>query len=443
MNVKLKGLVQEIEPLLVQYRRNFHKYPEAGWTEFRTAAKITEILLELGYSVKLGADAVSKSDMLGVPPEEELKIHMNRAVKQGANPELVKEMEGGLTGIIAELNCGEGPTVALRFDMDANDIDEPKEEKHRPFREGFSSENPGVMHACGHDGHAAIGLGVARMIVKIKDLLQGKIRLIFQPGEEGVRGAKAMVARGAADGVDYILGAHIGFQATKNRQLICGTGHFLATSKLDVSFTGIPAHAGAAPEEGHNALLAAACAALNLHAISRHGKGSTRITVGTLNAGQARNVIPPHAEMKIETRGETTEINEYMVNSVRDIIAGAAKMYGVDYEIKIVGETISGESSPELITKVKDIAQGTGLFTELIDYVSFGASEDFTAFMTTVQKNGGQGTYMMIGSQLASGHHDYYFDFDEATLACSVELLLEIVVNLIGKCQEDRIINIT
>lgn len=432
MKVNLSELVQEIQPLLIQRRRNFHKYPEAGWTEFRTAAKIAEILLELGYTVKLGACAVSKKDMLGVPSAEKLKIYMERAVQQGANPEIVKVMEGGLTGIIAELDCGEGPTVALRFDIDANDINEPKEEKHRPYREGFSSENPGVMHACGHDGHAAIGLGVARIIAQLKDLLKGKIRFIFQPGEEGVRGAKAMVARGAVDGVDYILGFHIGIQAIKNKQLICGTGHFLATSKLDVTFTGIPAHAGAAPEEGHNALLAAACAVLNMHAIPRHSKGISRISVGTLNAGQARNVIPPNAEMKIETRGETTEINEYMVSSVRDIIAGAAKMYGVDYEIKIVGEAISGESSREMITKVKSIAQGSGLFTEIKDYVSFGASEDFANFMTTVQEKGGQGTYMMIGSQLAGGHHDFYFDFDESTLADSVELILEIVINLMG-----------
>jgi len=430
MKDNFRRLVQEIEPLLIDYRRDFHRYPEAGWTEFRTGARIIEILLDLGYRVKTGADAVSKKDMLGVPSEKELKIHMERAVQQGANPEIVKSMEGGFTGIIGELNCGEGPVVALRFDIDANDIDEPKDIKHRPYREGFASENQGVMHACGHDGHTAIGLGAAQILMKTKDQLKGKIRLIFQPGEEGVRGARAMAAAGAVDGVDYILGLHIGLQAVKNRQLICGTGKFLATSKLDVTFAGTPAHAGAKPEEGHNALLAAACAALNMHAISRHGKGSSRITVGTLNAGQARNVIPPNAELKMETRGETTEINEFMFNSVRNIIAGAAMMYGVDYEIKTVGTAKSGESSPEMIKEVKTIAQETGLFTEIIDYAAFGASEDFTNFMTEVQEKGGLGTYMMVGSTLASGHHDYYFDFDEAVLADSVELITKICQKL-------------
>ena len=149
---------------------------------------------------------------------------------------------------------------------------------------------------------------------------------------------------------------------------ICSTGKFLATNKLDVTFTGIPAHAAAAPEEGRNALLAASCAALNMHAISRHSGGASRISVGMLNAGQGRNVIPPNALMKMETRGETTDINDYMYNSVQDIIAGAAKMYGVEFQTKIVGATKSGESSPEMKTKVKNIAQEMEVFTEIIDY---------------------------------------------------------------------------
>ncbi|HHT63218.1 MAG TPA: M20 family metallo-hydrolase [Clostridia bacterium] len=430
---EIRKLVRETEPVLIQRRRDFHKYPEVGWTEFRTAAKIAETLLNLGYAVKIGTDAVKPGDMLGVPSADELDKHMQRAVDQGANPEIVKTMAGGLTGVVGDLDCGDGPRVALRFDIDANDIDEPREEKHRPFREGFASQNRGVMHACAHDGHAAVGLGVAEIITRIKERLKGKIRLIFQPGEEGARGAKAMTAAGAVDGVDYLLGFHIGFQATRNRRLICGTGKFFATSKFDVSFTGSPAHAGKEPEAGHNALLAAACAALNMHAISRHGKGTSRIAVGTLHAGQARNIIPSHGEMKLETRGETTEINDYMVDSVQKIIAGAAMMYGVGYEIKNVGEAKSASSSPEMIAQVKRIAQDTGLFSDIIDYVDFGASEDFANFLTAVQEKGGLGTYMMIGSNLTAGHHDNYFDFDESTLSTGTELLLRIVVNLLGK----------
>jgi len=429
---RIRIAVKDLEDKVIAYRRDFHKYPESGWTEFRTASKIIEKLKELGFTVKIGAEANKKEAMMGVPTEEELAKHMERAINQGANPELVKAMEGGMTGVVADLKCGEGPTVALRFDMDANDINEAQDEKHRPYSEGFASQNPGVMHACGHDGHAAMGLGVAEILAGMKDDLKGTIRLIFEPGEEGSRGARAMVEAGAVDGVDYILGAHLGFKANKTGQLICGTGEFLATTKLDVTYTGVPAHAGAAPHEGRNALLAAASATLNLHAISRHGAGASRITVGVLNAGQGRNVIPPNAVFKMETRGITSEIDEYMAREARRIIEHTAKMYEVDYEIKLVGGTKSGESSPEMIQRIRKVAEEMGTFTEIIDYASFGATEDFSHFMTVVQNNGGIGSYIMIGSDLAAGHHDFYFDFDEKSLALGMELMVKMVVDLIG-----------
>lgn len=433
----MKSLITEkvkaIEPMVIEQRRDFHKYPEVGWTEFRTAAVIIEKLQSLGYDVKFGSDAVVKEDMMGVPPSEVLAEHMERAIEQGANPKLVQAMEGGLTGVIADLKVSDdGPVIALRFDIDANDICEAADEKHLPHRSGFASENFQAMHACGHDGHGAMGLGVAQILMEMKEHLKGTIRLIFQPGEEGARGARAMVAAGAVEGVTHIIGAHIGFQAKKTGELICGTGEFLATTKFDVTYTGIPAHAAAAPQEGRNALLAAATAAVNLHAIPRHSKGSSRITVGTLNAGQGRNVIPPNAIFKMETRGVTTEIDEFMFDTAKRVIIGAADMYGVEYDIKIVGGTKSGESSPEMISQVKKVAEDMEYFTNIKEYISFGATEDFSHFMSIVQENGGQGTYIMVGSDLAAGHHDFYFDFDEASLAPGIELIVRMVFDIIG-----------
>lgn len=433
MNDSLQSLVGTIAASVVANRRDFHQYPESGWTEFRTAAIIAAKLQSLGYIVRMGEQAVVKADMMGVPEEEELASHMDRAVRQGARPDLVQAMAGGLTGLIADMPCGDGPTVALRFDIDANDIQEALDEQHFPARTGFASVNADVMHACGHDGHAAMGLAVAEVLVQMKDQLKGTIRLIFEPGEEGSRGARAMVAAGAVDGVDYILGAHIGFQAKKTGQLICSTGKFLATTKLDVTYTGKPAHSGAAPEEGNNALLAAATCALNLHAIARHGQGATRITVGTLTAGQGRNVIPPNAVFKMETRGETSGLDEYMDQQARRIIAAAADMYSCQYSIKQVGGTKSGESSQAMMQKVKGVAQTIPAFTDIVDYSSFGATEDFSHFMTVVQQDGGSGTYVMIGSDLTAGHHNNYFDFDENILVPGVELLVRTVTDLIGQ----------
>ncbi len=433
MRDKIQQAAQALAPRLVAWRRDFHRYPEAGWTEFRTAALVAATLQRLGYTVKLGPAAVAAADMMGVPAPQELAAHMDRAVRQGADPALVARMQGGLTGLVADLPCGDGPTVALRFDLDANDIDEAEDDKHRPARYGFASQNAGAMHACGHDGHIAMGLGVAEILAGLRPGLAGTLRLIFQPGEEGSRGARAMVGASAVDGVDHILGGHIGFQATRTGQLICATGKFLATTKYDVRYSGVPAHAGAAPEEGKNALLAAAAAALNLHAIARHGQGATRITVGTLTAGQGRNIIPATARYKMETRGETSELDEYMAAEARRIIAAAAQMYGVACEITQVGGTKSGESSPAMRDLVKSAAAAIGFFSQIDDYASFGATEDYSHFMSVVQQRGGSGTYFMLGSDLAAGHHSNYFDFDEAVLAPGVELMATCAARLLKR----------
>lgn len=434
MSANIHELIAEQAEELISCRRDLHRHPESGWTEFRTTSIIATTLTELGYEIRMGEQVICRDTMMGVPAPEELAGHMERAVAQGADAELVKQMEGGLTGVVAELDCGEGPLLALRFDIDANDISEADDDKHRPYREGFSSVNENVMHACGHDGHVAIGLGVARTLVVLKDQLNGRVRLIFQPGEEGVRGAGPMVDAGVLDGVDYILGGHIGFQAVKTGQFICSTDKFLATTKFDVSFTGAPAHAGGAPQEGKNALLAASSAALNLHAITRHGQGASRMTVGTIQAGQGRNIIPPNALIKAESRGETSEIDDFVFASARQVIDGAARMYGVDYDIKLMGKTKSGQSDKSMMTLVKGIVEQMDFFDQeqIIEKAEMRGSEDYSHMMTVVQQNGGQGTYFMVGSDLSAGHHDFYFDFDESCLVPAVELVTRVALRILS-----------
>src|SRR5690606_31904034 len=107
--------------------------------------------------------------MAGLPSRADLDRHLERAIAQGANPEIARKMAGGYTGVVGILRCGEGPTIALRFDMDALDITESTDADHRPQQEGFASKNAGAMHACGHDGHTAIGLGVATLLAEMKD----------------------------------------------------------------------------------------------------------------------------------------------------------------------------------------------------------------------------------------------------------------------------------
>ena len=409
---------------MVARRRDLHPHPEPGWTEFRTASIVATELKSLGYDVSMGVDAINKSSMMGVPSEEKLKKEQQRAISEGADPALVEKMTGGLTGVVGVMHfAGEGPTVGLRFDMDSNDVTETDDPQHRPNKEGFASCHDGAMHACGHDGHTTVGLAVAKILAHFKDQLKGTVKLCFQPAEEGVRGAKAMVDSGVVDDVDYMLGAHFGFKMKKTGSIAVNVYGFLATSKYDAHFVGVPAHAGAAPEKGKNALLASCCAALNLHAIARHSGGTSRINVGQLVAGSGRNVVGDKALMKIETRGATSEINHYMETESERIIKAAAQMYDVDVTIDKVGGAAGAANSEGLASYLESHAKELGIFDNVVGRSDFGASEDFSYFMERVQSHGGEAAYMMVGSTIAAGHHDSHFDLDETSLSYSAKML--------------------
>jgi aminobenzoyl-glutamate utilization protein A len=371
-----------------------------------------------------------ENERMGVPGEEVLSACQERALSEGANSELVKKMTGGCTGVVATLDTGRpGKTVALRFDMDCNDVTEAADDKHRPNREGFASLHKGCMHACGHDGHTSVGLGVAEVLAKLQDKLVGKIKLIFQPAEEGVRGARAMAAKGVTDDVDFLIGSH--FMMPKIGFLAYDVQNFLATSKLNVDFKGVAAHAGGAPEQGKNALLAAAAAALNLHAITRHSGGSSRINVGVLRAGTGRNVVPAQGHMEIETRGATTEINDFIRERAEQVIKGAAMMYDTEVNITPMGSAPGGNNSPELAEKIRQAAQRLELFDNLTDTYDMCGSEDFMYFMERMQKQGKQAAYIIIGASLAAINHNDRFDFDEQAMVLAVSLLSAAVADLL------------
>ena len=279
------------------------------------------------------------------------------------------------------------------------------------------------MHACGHDAHTAIGLGLATLIIENRESLRGRIKLIFQPAEEGARGAKSMVDAGVVEDVDYFIASHIGIGVAFNHFVASSDG-FLASSKLDVGFRGVSAHAGGHPEEGKNAMLAAAAAVSNLHSIPRHSDGATRINVGELHSGSGRNIIPDSAELKMELRGETTALNEYMKNYTEEIIKGAASMHQVDYDINLVGEAIGAKGSPELAEILKQSAESKGLISRSTDS-SITVSEDATYFIDAVQKQGGYATYCIFGTDLAAGHHNEKFDIHEDSMMSSVQVLFE------------------
>ena len=424
MDAKIIAAAGALQEKTIARRRDFHKHAEAAWTEFRTAAYVAKTLTELGYTVATGADTHDESAMMGVPSKAELEKQMQRALEQGADKDWVAKMAGGKTGVVGTMKFAKpGPVVALRVDMDANDLVEAAEEKHRPFKEGFASINKGAMHACGHDGHTAVGLAVAEVLAGLKDELAGTIKLIFQPAEEGVRGAKAMMSKGVVDDVRYIVGMHLGVNLKKCGQVACKTEGFLATTKVDAVFTGTPAHAGAAPETGKNAILAACTATLNLHAISRHSQGASRVNVGVIQGGSGRNVIPANAVIKVETRGVNSEINEYVYNEAVRIIEAAAMMQGCTVSMELMGGAAGCENDEALVARIRKVAERQKLLPDIVPAGNIGGSEDCTYFMERVQKNGGQAAFVMVGTELAAGHHDSFFDFNEAALLPAIALM--------------------
>ena len=429
----IHNLAVEMQHELIACRRDFHKYPETAWTEFRTASLIAAKLESLGYDILTGQDIFRKDAMLGVPTTEILTHEQERALAQGGISRYIAKFTDGQTGVVGLLDTGvPGPVIALRFDIDANALVEADCSKHRACREGFASVNSGVMHACGHDGHSSIGLGIAKILAILQQhhKLAGIIKLIFQPAEEGVRGARAIAKSGIVDDVQYLIGLHLGFQAQKTSQIICGTNGFLATTKLDASFSGKPAHAGAAPHTGHNALLAAATAAIQLHAISRHGDGSSRINVGVLQAGSARNIIASQALLQLETRGATTVIDEYMQQEAQRVITCAAALYNVAATIKEVGQAPGGNSDSKLANLLQAEAIKANLWQEIIPASFLGASDDFTWFMERVRLHGGQSVYAQFGADRPAGHHEALFDFDESVLPLAVEIISKLVLRL-------------
>lgn len=413
---------------LVQYRREFHHYPENGWHEYRTSARIAEILTGLGYDVLMGPDVIEPASV-GEPERltpEQVRDEMDRAVRQGANPEFVAKTQGW-PGVMAVLDTGrEGPVSAMRFDIDCLPYDEPQKAGYRPYDEGYLSCNPKSVHACGHDGHTAIGLGIAEELLRRKDQLKGKIKLFFQPAEETFYGAQSIVDKGHLDDVMNFIAVHIALSAENkplpSHTIACGCRDFLSDRQLDVYLEGKAAHPCGASQEGKNALLAACSAALNIHSIAPHEAGLCRVNVGEIHAGVCANTIAPNAMMRIEYRGQYPAISEYASKRIFDILDGTAKAYDLKYHYVDYGEVPAGASDPAMMEVVQRAARQVPWFETVYFEGNVGGTDDAAVMLTKVQQNGGIGTYVGIGADAATTVHDPEFDFDEDCLQAAVDV---------------------
>lgn len=370
----------------VALRRRIHRRPELGWTEFETTALAAQELQKAGFSIRVGREALDPDHVLGRSAQLAAAAQ-KRALENGAPQPLLERM-GGYTGAIGVLDTGRpGPVLAMRFDLDALPIEETTEKGHPPVRDGFASERPGIMHACGHDAHTAEGIVLARWAAAHLSELCGKLKLIFQPAEEGTRGAAAMVSAGAVDDADWFIGSHVGAPARLGEIRVCAEG-FMATTKFDVDFTGIASHAGSRPEAGRSALIAAATASLLLTAIPRTSQGDTRVSVGLLNAGEGRNITPAHAHLEFEVRGSTHEANAFMASRAIEAVRGSAAAQGVRADIRRAGEADAIASTQAACGLLMECAAAIpGARPMLVHEVA--GSDDCTLYMHRVVERGG------------------------------------------------------
>jgi len=415
---------------LVALRRDLHRHPEPAWREFYTTARIVKELERIGVDeLHVGPDALASEERLSLPDGAELAEWRERALDAGADPALVERMGDGHTGAVAVLRQGDhenGPTVALRVDIDGLPRAESTDEDHVPAREGFRSET-GAMHACGHDAHATFGVGVLERVADSE--FEGTFKLLLQPAEEVVGGGKPLARSGHLDDVDYLLAVHIGLDHPTG-EVVAGIDGFLAVTQLRAAFTGAPGHAGARPEEGRNAVQALATAVQNLYAIPRHSEGTTRVNAGQVGGGTASNIIPEAAHLQGEVRGETTELRDYMDERARQVIASAAEMHGCESEITVEGAAPSATSDEALVSLVHEFAGDIDGVESVVRRDDLGGSEDATELMRYVQERGGRAAYLCVGTDHPGGHHTATFDVDERSLAIGIDLLTEAVLRV-------------
>ncbi len=414
------SLSTDHENRLVSLRRDLHRHPEPAWREFYTTARVAEEIDRIGVdTLHLGPDALAETRH-AVPEEATLSEWREQALDAGADPDVVDRLDDGKTGAVAVLERGDGPVVGVRVDIDGLPREESTDPDHHPVAEGFRSENEGAMHACGHDAHATIGIGVLETIVESE--FNGTLKMFFQPAEEMVAGGEPMAESGHLDDVEYLLALHVGLDHPTG-EVVAGVGGFLAVEHFHAEFEGEGAHAGAKPNEGRNAVQAAATAIQNLYAIPRHENGATRINAGIVAGGTATNVIPDEARIEGEIRGETTELREYTHERAHRILRSAAEMHDCSVTIEESATAPSAESDPELAAEVAAVAEDVPGVDSVLDHDDLGGSEDAAFLMRRVQEQGGEAAYVGIGTDHPGGHHSATFDVDETSIGIGVETI--------------------
>ena len=388
MKINIKKEIQKISKHIYSYRRDFHQYPELSFQEYRTAETISKHLESFGIEHRT---------------------------------------EVGKTGVVGEIVFGDGPTIALRADMDALPIQEVGDLKYK-------SKNEGVMHACGHDGHMAILLGAANALSKNKKLKKGKVRFIFQPAEEGAGGARYMIKDGCLDQVDEIYGLHlwnyqpVGEIGVKNGPIMA------AADMFDIIIKGKGGH-GATPQGTVDAIVVASNLITMLQTIVSRNTNpldNTVVTIGEINGGQNFNVIADEVRLTGTTRAYTENNRNMIKKRMQDIIDGVSKSFGAEIVLKYkegYPPTVNHEDPTKLVLEASSMVVGKGAG---YPYLSMGG-EDFSYYLQKVP-----GCFFFVGSApdknniLSTPHHCSHFDIDERSLLIGASVYVNLIDNILS-----------
>lgn len=414
---------------LTEIRRDIHAHPELGWEEFRTTALVADALQARDFSIALGEDAMAIGERYNVPDEDTIEAAKRRAIDEDAPRTYVEQM-GDVTGLVASktYGTGGGPTVGVRVDIDALEVQESASTDHEPVQDEFVSSHQGTMHACGHDGHTTIGIGLARALDSRPDF-DGKLKLFFQPAEEGGRGGRAMSHTDHVAEVDYFFAVHLGLGYSTGT-VVAGYERPYTSTKYRIAFEGESAHAGKEPHKGANALQATTTAIQNLYAVPRHGEGITRVNVGRVETTNPQNQIADAASFTLEIRGDSSGVMDYLQGRVERVLDGAAHMHGVDVEQDVIGRTTTFTTDDKPREAIATAAANQDGVSEVLDSREFEASEDASFLVRRVKETGGRATYFVIGSDHPAGHHQPAFDINERSLEIGVGVLADAICDL-------------
>ena len=375
---------RRIKAYTVERRRDFHKHPELGFEETRTAGIVAETLEELGLEVTTGV---------------------------------------GGTGVVGLLRGkADSQVLLLRFDMDALPIQEENEVD-------YASETPGKMHACGHDSHVAVGLSVAKLLAPVRDSLNGTVKFVFQPAEEGGGGAMRMVEAGVLkDPVpDYAMGMHVwndkpvGWYGLTRGPAMAGAEIF--TIKL----TGKGGH-GAAPHQTVDPVVASAqiiTAAQTIVSRNVSPLESAVISICQVEAGTAFNIIPQEAVLRGTIRAFKPEVFAIVENRLEALAHGIAEAMGCTAEISRERMTLPVTNDSALVEVMADVVRAFDPEAKIGHDLRTMGAEDFSFMMDEIP-----GCFIFVGSANAEkgldfAHHHPRFDIDEACLPYAVAILAQ------------------